>query len=119
VQTARDFAHTFAQARLHVHVDILEGCVEGELARLDLLADGEQTLHERFHVRFRDQAHPAEHAGVCDRASNVVARQGAVEVDRRRKSLHRGIGGVAEPAAPGFLCGHGRKPWESQGIRQG
>ena len=51
-------------------------------------------------VRLRHQAGAAQHLGVGARLAQVVTRQRPVEVDRRGEALDRGIGVLAEAAAP-------------------
>ena len=61
---------------------------------------------DRVGVGLRDHAGAAEHARVRDRAADVVARERAVEVDRRGEALDGGVGARLEASAPRFVLGH-------------
>jgi hypothetical protein len=58
---------------------------------------------------------------VGDRHPQVVARQGAIEVDRCREALDRGVCGLLEAAAPELstILIHGRKSRKEKGFSQG
>ena len=109
MQAAGRSTRVLAEAGLDVHVHVLESRVEGEVAALDLAQDGLEPLDERAHIALGDDPLAPEHAGVRQRALDVVARQCAVEVHRCAEALDRRVGALAEATTPELLAaGHTR-----------
>jgi hypothetical protein len=119
VQAARNRPDALAQPRLHVHVDVLEARIELERSGLDLAQQLLQAGCDRVRVGGRDHAGATQHAGVGDRAANVVARQLAVELDRRGEALHARVGALAEASPPRLLVAHiERNPRKAPSLAQ-
>jgi len=105
VQFLAHVADALGQARLDVHVHVLEGGGPGELAALDLAADGFQALDDLPALVFGEHAHVGEHARMGDGAGDVVPVETLVEAHRGGEGLHEGIGGGGEAARPGLVDG--------------
>jgi hypothetical protein len=68
-----------------------------------------------------DDADMGEHAGMRDRARDVVAIQALVKADRGSEFLDEGVGGLGEASTPGFRCrfavGHGQvRPFKVRAV---
>jgi hypothetical protein len=101
VESARDVdADDLPQARLDVHMDVLEGRIERERAVFDLSGNFREALDQRAFVLGRDQTDSGEHPSVRGRASQIEAGERPIEVDRSRESLHGGVGLAFESASP-------------------
>ena len=72
VELAGDRPDPLDQRRLDVHVDVLEGRVPRDLARLDVPAQALEPLDERRDLVVGQDPGPAEAADVGDRAAQVV-----------------------------------------------
>ncbi len=103
MQLAADGADALDKPGLDVHVDILEADHELDLARLDVGADRLQPLDDGVGLGLFDNALARQHAGVNDRALDVVAVEALVEVDAGGEFFHEFVGGGRESAGPGFL----------------
>jgi hypothetical protein len=90
-------------------VDVLEGGIELEGARLDLVGDRFEAGEQRVEVGPLEQAPLLQHPGVGGGEADVVPCERAIEVDRRREALHRLVRPFAETTAPG-LADRGRRP---------
>jgi len=106
VQARRRLADPFAQARLHVHVDVLEGRVEDEAPARDLGLDGIEARQDGVAIGVGDEPLGGQHARMGARGAQVLARERPVEVDRGAEALDRGIRRLGKPPAPGLLRGH-------------
>ena len=96
---ARD-ADARGEARLDVHVHVLELHAPLEAAFLDLAADLAEARDDRRVLLRAQQPGAGEHRGVGQRAADVVQREAAVEVHRGGEALHEGIGALAETPSP-------------------
>ena len=96
---ARD-ADARGEARLDVHVHVLELDAPLEATFLDLEADLAEARDDRRVLLGVEQPGARQHRGVGQRTADVVQREAAVEVHRGGEALHEGIGALAEPAAP-------------------
>ncbi len=94
------------ERRLDVHVDVLEPDLPREVAPLDALANSGQPCDDEVAVGLAEDSLAGEHAGVGDRALDVVAVQTLVELDGGGEGLHEGVGGLAESAGPEFVAAH-------------
>ncbi len=87
------------QAAFNRQMDILVGQIEAEAAGFDLAFDLLQSLDDPIGFGVADQAGLGNHAGMGDRAPNVVPEQAAIKRKRSGKRLHLGQTGGFESAA--------------------
>ena len=78
MQTAGGLADLLVEARLHVHVDVLQLFPPGEGAILHLLQDALETRADELRVLLRDDALATQHPRVGHRGRNVLAVEAAV-----------------------------------------
>jgi hypothetical protein len=93
-------ADHLGEARLDVHVDVLERARELEPAGLDLVPDSPEALHDGLRVSPGDDILRRQHLGMRDRSPDVLGVEPAVEVDRGVDLLHDGGHAAGEAAAP-------------------
>jgi hypothetical protein len=112
VQLFAGFADALDQACLDVHVDIFQGNRPVKSTLFDFSQDAFESVDDGTGLVSGDDADMAEHAGVRDRARDVVAIQALVKADRGGKFLDEGIGGLGKAPTPGLRCrftvGHGQ-----------
>jgi hypothetical protein len=95
-------ADAFDQPGLDIHMNILKRDRPLEVTLLDVRLNTLQTGNNGTALLCGNDAGVGEHAGMRDRAGDVVAIQPLVEVNRGSKRLHEGIGRFREASAPGF-----------------
>jgi hypothetical protein len=100
VQALAGLPDALGQARLHVHVDVLERLVEIEGPGLDLTLDRLQPLPDRRLLVGGKDPHMAQHGGVGEAAVYVLAPHLAVEADRGVDRAHGGRRALGEAPAP-------------------
>ena len=93
-------ADALGQRGLDVEVDVLAVGAELEFPGLDLVADRLQPADDGVAVRVADNALLREHAGVRDRAGDVLAVEAAVERYRGAVVLDELVGVAAKAPAP-------------------
>src|SRR5437899_682995 len=76
----------------------------GKPPRLDLVADLGEPTAQCGEVFRGEQPDTAEHLCVGPREAQVVARERAIETDRRREPLDARIGVLPEASPPGFVA---------------
>ena len=103
VELAADVANSFGELPLDVHVDVFKFLLELERPRLDLAADlfqaGDNLIPfgGRQHPRFR------QHAGMGDRAADVLSVEATVEADALAEPLDARVDVAIKDAAPWFV----------------
>ncbi len=83
-----------------MHVLVLDR--PGKFAGADLGAHFGKSALDRREVAAPDHAAGGEHAGVRERAGDVVHREALVERNRGGKALHECIHGLGKTSRPGF-----------------
>ena len=58
------WANYLVQARLHIHVDVFQFVLPGELTSLDLPPDGRQPVHDEPCIVVADNTLAGQHLGV-------------------------------------------------------
>ncbi len=81
VQAARRFADQLIQARLHIHVDVLELVAEGEGPARDLGFDGVQSAQNGVGVGLLQDALFGQHPAVGARTGQILTPQALVHAD--------------------------------------
>jgi len=84
VELGAPSAGDFGQAMLDRQMNVLVGYIEAEAARFDLALDLLQSTHDAVRFGAADQSHLGEHAGVGDRAPNVVPVEPAIQTGATR-----------------------------------
>ena len=104
MQAAGGLAHQLGQARLDVHVDVLQGALELETAVLDLGQDVVQAADDGIAVLLRYNAPVHQHGRVGLGAGDVLGVKALVHVDRGVDLLHHLGGPRLEASAPEALA---------------
>jgi hypothetical protein len=105
VELSRYLADNLEEAPLHVHVDILEGGVQGERARFELGLHLAQTLFEALALPLREDPLSSQHPSVGKARPNVLTPEPSVDMDGARESFDPWVRLLLEAAAPGLLLG--------------
>ena len=92
-----------SQAGLDIHVHVFQAHRPLESARLDIRPDLVEALDNAVALVLGQHPHLGQHGGMGDGAGDVVVIEALVEVHRGGEALDEGIGGLAEPTAPGLL----------------
>src|SRR5262245_35506092 len=100
-------ADDFLEARLHIHVDVLQGRLERELSFLDLPLDLVQAAGDGGAVGFADDALAHQHARMGLGAGDVLGKQALVKTDGGVDTLHDGGRTIGEAPAPHAIGGRG------------
>ena len=116
VELATGLADQIGQARLDVHVDVLERRLKGESAALDLPEDLIQALEDGIAVLAGDDPLARQHGAMGLRRRDIGGVKPAIEADGGVDLLHQAIEAAGEPPAPkccraagfGFGPGPGR-----------
>ena len=93
-------ADALGEQLLDVHMNVL--VIERELyvAFLDILEDALEALNDLLGLMLLDDALPAQHGRVRDRAGDVLLVQAAVKQDGRVKVVYYKIGLLLETSCP-------------------
>ena len=100
MELAAGLADQIGQARLDVHVDVLERRLKGESAALDLPEDLIQALEDGIAVLAGDDALAREHGAMGLRRRDILGVKPAIEADGGVDLRHQGIEAAGEPSAP-------------------
>src|SRR4051794_28135769 len=93
-------ADNLAEARLDIHMDVLESARERECPGGDLALYLLEAPPNLRRVRMRDDPLFRQHLRMRLGAADVLRVEAPVEVDRGVDLLHHGIGARRKPAAP-------------------
>ena len=100
VQPAAGVADARDQARLDVHMDVLQRRIEVEPPLFDVGADRRQSVANAALVIGGEDAHLRQHGGVGERALDVLPPEFLVEGDRYVDRLHHRRRPAREAATP-------------------
>ena len=99
VQLATNIAQSLDQATFDVHVDIFQFEAKLHFAALDLTFDFAQRLFDQLKLVRGDQILLAEHAGVSDRAANVLLIKTVIEANALAESFQAFVAARFENSA--------------------
>ena len=105
-----------AERRLQVHVDVLEGRVPGQRARLHLDPERVEPLDQPGDLRVVEQAGAPQAPDVGDRAGEIVERERAIDLDGAREVGGPRVRLAGESPAPEP---HAVLPYPSVGAANG
>ena len=117
MELAAGVAEPGRERRLDVQVDVFLGGGELEPSGPDLASDILHHVGDRVGLLHAHQAAGREHAGVGDRAVDVVVGQPAIERNALRKRLDPLVGRLAKHAAPGLGGGRCGRRGVFGGVR--
>ena len=107
VQALAGIANDRGQALLDVQVHVFQVERPYELARLDFFRDDGHAALDVSQVGGGDDALLGQHAGVGQRAADVLAPHALVEIDRSGVTFDEIGNRLGETAGPSVLCGAG------------
>ena len=104
MELAADVADPLDQRAFDVHVHVFEFLAEHERAGGDLGANLFEPGDDLAGFVGSQHADAAQHAGVGDRAADVLGVESAVEAHALGELLDAGVGRPIKYATPGFMC---------------
>src|SRR5262245_53125114 len=101
------FADDFLEARLHIHVNVLQGRLDRTLSFLALPLDLIQAVGDGGAVGFANYALAHQHGRMSLGAGDILGKQALVKTDGGVDTLHDGCRTIGKAPAPHAVGGRG------------